>query len=282
MDFKIGCETLPYSEMTLQRALEGIARAGYPYVCLYTKHPDGEVLGPEAKLADAEALRRRIEDCGLKTCMIFMAGEGPSTSEGQRLWQKRIEEAKVLGADCVLAWGPWEYEVWPGKKYGLDQWDPMCEAWFAGMQPVIRQAEQSEMLIVLKPHTGLTAYGNILRRTVERLDSPWVRVCYDGGNVHFYEGLDPALDIQDCAPYVKAICVKDHLGPRANPVFPVPGAGEVDHAAMLEALKPHDFRGPVVVERFEGMFKKTEMIPELVDALAAQTYQYLKALQERL
>ncbi|MEN6641765.1 MAG: sugar phosphate isomerase/epimerase [Armatimonadia bacterium] len=282
MNFKIGCQTLPYSELPLSRALEGIARAGYEYVCLYGKHAGGEVLGPESTEAELQEVKRLVEGAGLQTVMMFMPGGGVTVEGGADLWMKRLEEAKVLGAECVLAWGPWEYEVWPGKKFGLAQWRGMCDEWFEAMKPVAKRAEEIGMLITLKPHTGLTAYGNVLRATIERVASPQVQVCYDGGNVHFYEGLDPALDIKDCAEMVKAICVKDHVGLRANPVFPVPGAGDVDHKAMLEALKPHGFEGPVVVERFEGMFKKAEMIPELIDALAAQTYQYLKRVKAEL
>lgn len=280
MNFKLGCQTLPYSELPLTRALEGIARAGYPYVCYGTTHQKEPIAGLEGSDAAALELRRQTEDLGLTPVMAFMPTGGVTAEGGVEAWKRRLDVGKVLGLDCLLAWGPWEYEVWPGKKHALPAWREMTEAWFTAMEPVVRHAEQVGMLIVLKPHTGLTAYGNVLRATIERLGSPFVQACYDGGNVHFYEGLDPALDIKDCAELVKAICVKDHQGLRANPLFPVPGAGEVDHRAMLEALAPHGFCGPVVVERFEGMFKKAEMIPELVDALAAQACAYLRGLQE--
>lgn len=282
MNFKIGCETLPYSELPLERALEGIARAGYEYVCLYTNHQKQDFLPPEAPASAVLELKRKIEDAGLQTDMIFMPGSGVTGDGGVEAWKQRVDQGKLLGAECLLAWGPWEYEAWPGKKYGLSVWNGMCDEWFRAMEPVAKHAEQMDIVVVLKPHTGVTAYGNVLRQTIGRIGSSHVRACYDGGNVHFYEGLDPALDLKDCAELVKAICVKDHVGLRANPVFPVPGAGEVDHKAMLEVLKPHGFAGPVVVERFEGMFKKTEMIPELIDALAAQSYQYLRRVREEL
>ena len=281
MDFRIGCQTLPYTDLPLQRALEGIARAGYEHVCLYTKHADGEILGADAPADEVEQVRRLVEDAGLQTVMIFMP-EGPTGAGGMDAWKGRLDDAKTLGAECALAWGPWEYEVWPGKKHGLETWTALCDEWFAAMEPVARHAESVDMMVGIKPHTGVSAYGNVLRQTIARIGSSHVRVCYDGGNVSFYEGLDPVLDIKDCADLVMGICVKDHSGLRADPVFPVPGAGEVDHKAMLEALKPYGFAGPVVVERFEGMFKKAEMIPELVDALAAQSFQYLQRIKAEL
>ncbi len=278
MDVKIGCETLPYSELPLERALEGIARAGYRHVCFGTTHEKVPALDVNWTEAQTLALKQRTEDYGLLPVMAFMPSEGPTGPGGVDLWKKRLDQGKLLGLDCLLAWGPWEYESWPGKKHSWNVWQQICGEWLLAMEKVAAHAEEIEMMIVLKPHTGLTAYGNVLRQTIERIGSAFVRACYDGGNVHFYEGLDPALDIKDCAEYVCALCVKDHTGPRAHPVFPPPGTGDVDHRAMLEALKPYGFRGPVVVERFEGPFKKTEMLPELIDALAAQARVYLEKI----
>jgi sugar phosphate isomerase/epimerase len=47
MDIKIGCQTLPYSELPLDRALAGIARAGYKYVCYGTTHEKQPALDPD-------------------------------------------------------------------------------------------------------------------------------------------------------------------------------------------------------------------------------------------
>lgn len=282
MDFKIGCQTLPYSELPLDRALAGIARAGYKYVCYGTTHEKAPAVNPDWTDEQTLDLKRRTEDLGLTPVMTFMPSGGVTGEAGVDGVKKRLDQGKLLGLDCVLAWGPWGYESWPGKKYSNAAWREMSDEWFRLMEPVARHAEAIGMMIVLKPHTGLTAYGNVLRDTIERIGSPMVQACYDGGNVSFYEGLDPALDIQDCADLVKAICVKDHSGPRANPVFPVPGSGDVNDRAMLEVLRPYNFTGPVVVERFEGPFKKAEMIPELIDALAAQARVYLEAVKADL
>lgn len=282
MDFKIGCQTLPYSELPLKRALEGIARAGFEYVCFGTTHEGQPVPAPEASDQDIAALGRLVADHGLTPIMCFFPSGGPSGDNGVDLCKRRLDQAKVLGIGHVLAWGPWEYESWPGKKFATAAWKQTTDQWFEAMAPVARHAEAVGVTAVLKPHTGVTAYGNVLRATIERIGSPNVQACYDGGNVHFYEGLDPALDIKDCAEYVKALCIKDHRGLRGNPEFPCPGEGEVDDRAMLEVLKPFGFDGPVVVERFEGPHKKAEMVPELIDGLAAQACAYLKRVKAEL
>lgn len=281
MNCKLACMTLPYSELPFRRALEGIARAGYRYLAFGTTHAGQPALDPAATDAQVLALGQQIADHGLQPVMAF--GPGSVTDEGGGdAWRRRLDQACLLKLDCVLAMGPWEYEVWPGKKYAPAVWEGMCEKWYAAMAPVLRHAEAVSMDLVFKPHTGITAYGGPLRQTIERLASPRARVAYDGGNVHYYEGLDPALDIKDCADLVSALCVKDHSGPRANPLFPVPGAGDVDHGAMLAVLQEVNFSGPLAVERFEGSFKKAEMVPALLDGLAEQSRVYLEGLLAEL
>jgi sugar phosphate isomerase/epimerase len=63
---------------------------------------------------------------------------------------------------------------------------------------------------------------------------------------------------------VKALCLKDHHGPRANPNFPVPGEGAVDHQLLFSRLKEGGFSGPMVLERVDGTMKNAEMPLDLV------------------
>ena len=53
--------------------------------------------------------------------------------------------------------------------------------------------------IALKPHMGLTATSWEQLDTLARIGSPAVRACYDGGNVHYYEGLSPEEDLKEIA-----------------------------------------------------------------------------------
>jgi len=152
------------------------------------------------------------------------------------------------------------------------------EAWSVGDAPLARAAEQTNVLVVLKPHMGLTAAAWELADTLERIGSPAVRACYDAGNVHYYEGLEPEEDIKDIAGQTVALCVKDHRGPRGTNDFPTPGDGDVDHAAIFRALAGAGFAGPCVVELVKGS------TVEEVDRELARAARYLQgivaALQE--
>lgn len=278
----IACQTLPYSELPFRRAVDGIARAGYPCLAFGTTHEGVET--PDPLDPDDRTLEygRIVADAGLVPVMMFGPRGGVTGDDGRDLYKRRLDQARLLGVEHVLAWGPWEYKNWPDEKHPPDVWEAMCEEWFTAMAPVVQHAEAVGVTLVAKPHTGLTAHAARCRETVERIDSPNFRVCYDGGNVHFYEGLDPAEDIKLCADITAALCVKDHTGPRGNPLFPCPGEGEVDHEAMLRALAPHGFDGPCAVERFEGEHKKAEMPPELIDELAARAFAHLSAVAQRV
>ena len=276
MEVKLACMTLPYSELPFERAREGIACAGYEYVAYGWSHQGAEVPDPLGGPDEVAEIRRKVEDAGLETVLLTAPGGGLTDDEGVTKFQRRMEQARELGCRFLLAHGPWEYESWPDKKHPPERWKEMTDPWFEAMTSLARDAESLGAHIVLKPHTGTTASGAVLRETIERIGSDAVRVCYDGGNVHFYEGLDPVEDIKICADLVEAICVKDHKGPRANPLFPCPGEGDVDHPGMLRVLKEYGFNGPCCVERFEGPHKKAEMPPELLDRLAGETLEYLR------
>ena len=276
MEVQLGCLTLPYSELPFERALEGIASAGYQYVGYGWPHQGAEAPDPLAGPEEVAEVRRKVEDAGLATAMLTAPGGTLDAEDGVTKFQRRLEQAGEVGCRFLLAHAPWEYESWPDKKYPPQRWQEITDPWFETMSGLAKDAERLGVHIVLKPHTGVSASGAVLRETIDRIGSEAVRVCYDGGNVHFYEGLDPVEDIKLCAELVEAICVKDHEGPRANALFPRPGEGDVDHPAMLSVLKPYGFHGPCCVERFEGPHKKAEMSPELIDRLAAETFEYLR------
>jgi len=275
-DPKIACMTLPYSELPFERAAQGIKTAGFEYLAFGVTHEGAEVPDPMAGEAETLALGRIVEDAGLTAIMMFGPKGGVDGENGAELFRRRLAQAKLLGIGHVVAWGPWEYKEWPDEKWPEDEWDEIRETWFDGMMQVAPHAEELGVQIVLKPHTGVTAYGERLKYAVERIGSEAVGVCYDGGNVHFYEGYDPAEDIKDCAEYVAAFCIKDHSGPRANPLFPPPGEGDVDDAAMLRVVNEHGFSGPLMVERFEGDWAKADMPVELIDERARIARLYLE------
>lgn len=127
------------------------------------------------------------------------------------------------------------------------------------------------MTLVLKPHGGIAGTGEDLAAIVERIGSPAVRVCYDPGNVAYYEGVRPEPDLPGVADLVRAVCIKDHRGGQAVVDFPTPGDGDIDHVAIFRALRDANFVGPCLIERIDGL-----STPEEVDRELARGRQYLE------
>ena len=271
---QLGAQTLPYRNYPFERALEGIARAGFRYVGIWNDHADGPVVPEGASAGDYGAVRRRLAAHGLTPRMAFtFRGQGGQDGPAQEsLLRRTVEAAGALGIACVISAGPSPYA---GRAFGPHKRDMLylreAEAYFDVLRRVAPVAEREGVTIVLKPHMGVTGTGEDLAELVQLIDHPSVRVCYDAGNIAFYEGLKPEEDVRACAKYVRAVCIKDHRGPRANADFPLPGTGDVDHAELFRILLDAGFSGPCLVERIDGL--KT---PEEVDSALAQARQHLE------
>lgn len=274
MDAQIGCLTLPYSQYDFDRALTGIAEAGYDYIGFGTPHRGEPFPDPEAADADIKDIAIRIRHAGLEP-LTFISGAHLGDEEAVETYIRKLEMAHIMEMPYMISWGPWEYEEFPDSRIAPELWQKITSKWFERMERVAKAAHDLHVQITLKPHTGLTAHGELLAETVERIDSPAVSACYDPGNVSFYEGMDPAQDIEKCAELVDAVCIKDHSGSRANPTFPPPGQGDVDFEAILRTLNEAGFDGPLMVERFEGDYDKADMTEDLIDTRAAETRELL-------
>ncbi len=249
---KIGCFTLAYREFPFERALEGIAGAGFAHVGIWPRHQDELLFAPQtgqdARLAEA---RRAIESAGLDATVLF-GSHAPLDEEQMAEFRIKIEQAAALGCDELLAWGPWPWETFLETKRPEDEWNAEVEAFFQFLPQIARHAETVGVTVAYKPHCGVTAASAELARVVERGGSERIRVSYDGGNVSFYEGLDPAEDIKPVAAVCSSLIVKDHVGGRGARGFPNVGEGAVDHKAMMETLFDRGFAGPVSVEKLVG------------------------------
>ena len=275
MAFQIACQTLPYSELSLERAIEGIAAAGYRYAALGTTHQTKPALDPDAGNEAAIAVKKLFERRGLDLVMMFAMtnGVGPGAPEK---FKRRIDQAKAAGVPFLLSMGTSGYAKWPDQKHTPEKWDELHRQFVAAIKPIGEYAAKAGVMIVLKPHTGNTETGVACLKLMKDVACPAVQVCYDAGNVHFYEGVDPHEDVKVIRDYVRAVCIKDHRGPRANPVFPCPGDGDIDHRRLLKPLCGLPWDIPLAVERFEDGRVKKEMSAELINSLAKKARLHLE------
>lgn len=267
-DFQLGAHTLPYRREPLDRALRGIADAGYDVVGLYCEH-DGEPVAPaRPTLAEARELRRRVAGFGLEPVTVFAR---PGATADVDALLADLDLCAAMDVPLLQAFGPTPST--DGQRRPEMAWHGEVERFLDVLRRTAPEAERRGVTIALKPHRGATATGADLVDVLHRVSSPAVRACWDAGNIRFYEGLDSEDDLADSgvAPFVVSVCIKDHAGAAGQPVFPVPGDGQVDHPRLIGTLAAAGFRGPLLVERVD------QPTTEATDAALARAHAYLLA-----
>jgi sugar phosphate isomerase/epimerase len=271
---KLVCLTLPYAKFPLERAVSGIAEAGYRYVGLGWYHQGEDVLGADP---DGPSLRRCMDlcqDAGLAPVVTSGTGTGPP-NRAEKL-KRRIDIAAALGAEVIQMGGVGGYRRFPQEPLEASEFDEAHGAFVADMEQVGPHAEDRGIVVALKPHTGNTATARHLADLLPQIGSPAVQACYDPGNVRFYEGISPEDDFPLIADRTYEIVAKDHRGPRAEADFPIPGGGDVDFARIFATARQAGFDGPVIVERVDGTGGPYS--PEEIDARVREARQNLERL----
>jgi sugar phosphate isomerase/epimerase len=280
--YQLACQTLPYRSQPLRRALEGIRKAGYRYVMLHYAHQGQPAFSPTLGPGARAELRRLLKEEGLEPSMSFA---GLMTElrkpDGLDTYMKELDLAADFGIRTVVGVGPWYYAKFPNVPKRARDWEQECAEYYALLERAVKHAETVGVTITLKPHTGITATAKACLEVVKRIVSERLKICWDAGNVSFYEGIHPDPDLPDLAPHVKAVCIKDHLGGRAEANFPVPGTGQIDHDLMFRILFGAGFRGPLAVERVDGKEDAAKMAPEVIDERIAAARRFLEPLLEK-
>ena len=280
--YQLACETLPYRGFPMQRALEGIRKAGYQYVCPTGRHANDPSFSVTQSASERAELKRRFADAGLKPVMA-MAGLGIEFDKpgGIEQYCKELDLCADFGIRVNIGAGPWYYTKWPNIPMRDRDWQPLCDRYLAAMEKCVRHAETVKVIVAMKPHTGLTANAKTCMKLVQRLVSPSFQICWDAGNVSFYEGIWPDPDLPDLMPHVKGVCLKDHKGLRGEANFPTPGQGQIDHEGMFRTLFAGGFNGPLALERVDGTDRAAQMTAEVIDQRIEGAYQYLAPLLEK-
>jgi sugar phosphate isomerase/epimerase len=265
--FQIGCMTLPYAPFPLDRALEGIARAGYKFVAWGTTHRDKSgknvpVLAVDAPAADARTLTERCRSAGLSPVMMFsMVNLEDQNAADAHL--KRIEQAAQGGLPYLLTFG----RTKPGEY----------ERAIATLKAIGPAAEKAKVTVLVKQHGGNTATGKHITKMLRDVGHESIKMCYDAGNVLDYESNDPIPDIQACWQDVRAFAIKDHRDtPKDQDCGP--GFGEIDHYKLLMPVARTGLTMPLVCENIFEPIVPRPATPEGVDDLAKRAREFLETV----
>ncbi|HLJ14845.1 MAG TPA: sugar phosphate isomerase/epimerase [Bryobacteraceae bacterium] len=267
--FQIACMTLAYANFPFERALKGIAGAGYKYVAWAPRHKDSAgrtvpVLAEDAPALQAKELAVQSRDLGLEPVMMFgvVYLEAPNAAE---VYKHRIEQAAAAGIPYVLAFGSPRApaSVYPNWIHTLKLIGPIARA--AGVT------------IVIKQHGGVSATGRQCGQIVSEVADPGIRMFYDAGNTRWYADTDPIQDIQTCVPDIRGFAIKDF---RATPKRTIcgPGFGEIDHYKLLSPVAHTGLKMPLACETIFAPYVPRPSEADAIDPLARRAREFLETV----
>lgn len=267
-EFQICCMTLAYSAFPVERALKGIASAGYRYVAWGPRHMNKETIALDGPPAAAKDLAAQTRDLGLEPLLTF-AVHYPEKPDAIEIYRNRIAQAAAAKIPYLLSFG--------SPKSGPESWSAWMRT-FKQLGPVARDAG---VTIVVKQHGGITGTGADCAKVVREVDDAGVRMFYDAGNTRWYVDVDPIADIRGCANLVHGFAIKDFRGgPKKTTCGP--GYGEIDHYKLLGAVAGSGRKIPLAIETLWAPYVPRPSGPEGIDELAKRSREFLDSVTRGL
>ena len=171
-------------------------------------------------------------------------GFGDPATRAERLERFKwgLARTKALGlSDIMLHAGFIPAVGDPGRKSFLDTLAQVAELGRrAGVTVAFETGQESAAL---------------LRRTLDDLKSPTLKVNFDPANMLLYDKDDPLAVLDLLAPDIRSVHVKDANRPRLKGTWgeEVPlGRGQTNTKAFVQALQRVGYRGPLCIEREVG------------------------------
>jgi sugar phosphate isomerase/epimerase len=267
-EFTLGSFTRPWGKVPIERALDGMAEAGFPTVGLMVEREPQDALRPTMRQEYLD-INKKILSRGMKPAMAMLR---PDLS----VPPAKAAEMLVPIMDVLV-----EMEV----KYLLDlaTWEEdHYDDYYGVMKAYAAEAEKRGQIIGVKPHIGKWETGETLLEAAQEVNSPAYGVCYDPGNILGYSyrrdkvARDTVEELKICIEHVNSFIVKDwkqRERVKGKPSARIhPGEGDAQFPKLFEMLKEVNYKGPCIVELLGGRE------PEEIDASAVRTYKYLKEL----
>ena len=112
----------------------------------------------------------------------------------------------------------------------------------------------AEKKITVSFETGQET-AQLLRRTLDDLKCPNLKINFDPANVILYEMGDPIQAVEILGPEIRSVHVKDAIGTKVPGTWgeEVPlGKGQVNIKRFIDTLKKVGYKGPLCIEREVG------------------------------
>ena len=237
MKVQLGCFSRPWTKYALEVSMEGTAQAGFKNFGFMTAG-DGPPLPPNASEDQVANLASLLEKYNLKNLENYTSIPWGDEAVARSALHSYVDNSHTLGARFMHNSGT--------NDEGL--YDQFLQL----MEEAAEYAKSEGIVVMMKPHGGVTATARGLVALMKRVQSDNLKVFYDPGNVLFYTGERPEDDFEELAPYVAGMSIKDETGGVKGSVDVTPGDGDVDFRALFTILRDHDFDGPCMIEQLGG------------------------------
>jgi len=267
MGMPLACSTVPYESVPLERALGGIAGAGFTCAVVGPAHEEKPVLDIASGAEGASGLKSALEKAGLAAVALWpqLAPVDEDTTEALGTV---LDQAKAIGAAQVWISGPEAFDD-GGNVRPDEEWEKDVAAFTSNAGALSARAKELGVALAVPTGARLTGCAADTDTLFSSTGVADVKLAYNPGLVSSFPGVNPKRDLACVLDRIGALCVRDHSGAVGEANFPPAGGGEVDYIEILTILKEHGFAGPVVVEHLPGG------TPEELDDSAKQAARFL-------
>ena len=182
----------------------------------------------------------------------------------------RLTGAVGLALDWALDGRPPAIDTTVGGT--PEQWGELKPLLVERLGALVDYGEQHGVVIAVEPHVGsMLDLPERVLELLEAIDSPFLKLNFDISHFNVM-GIPPAVSVAALAPHAVHTHVKDERGVVPNYEFLIPGEGEFDYVAYLQAMREHGYDGFITAE-VSIMVQRRPAYDPL--AAAEQTYRTL-------
>jgi sugar phosphate isomerase/epimerase len=267
---QLGCSTLLYGALPLDRALEGIQAAGYKAIELCAIQGMANHLPDDLSHAGYEEIGKKVADRGLA---IESIGVSTNLLDGQAAYRvvRLLKAAALVGAPCITTGSG-------GKADDEESFKKVV----ATLNELAKTAREIGTKVSIKPHVSNAAYSTKTSvRLMQEVDRDWIGLNVDASHLwRTPEQEIPEQTIPELLPYLLTARIRDTKG-REIPIGPVenqiPGGGAMNLPAVIEVFKRKPGLEYVTLE-IVGTHNSTDA--DYVDGVVRTCYEKLAPMVE--
>jgi sugar phosphate isomerase/epimerase len=158
----------------------------------------------------------------------------------------RLAATVDLALDWVIDDAPPAIDTTVGGR--SEQWDELKPLLIERVGELVRYGERRGVVIAIEPHVDemLDTPERVLE-LLDTIDSPYLKLNFDISHFNVM-GIPIAESVGALARHTVHTHVKDERGLAPNHQFLIPGEGEFDYVAYLQAMREHGYAGFITAE----------------------------------